>query len=293
MENENKNIDLIDKFIENERKSKWWTIISVSLFLLMAALVLFFTRKLSATKEKLTVSQQKLFDALDSLNMLKESIQQAKDSVDQINFSLEVSSDENTSMIDSLEKINDTLTVLLNTTQKMFLTQNTVAAGKKIDTLFQKAFPGKDKNAPDRIKESILKSDKIKIITPPAPVIYIQYMPDYKELCSKIRVQLLKDKTLKVESPEQISKTTFDPTVKYFHEEDRATAEKITKELNQFFKSELKKPFISQKIGLKSEHHQLEIWIGEYKKQQFLQHIDFYEIKKDTLKPTIIKRSNE
>lgn len=276
MENTAKNIELIDKFIENQRKSKMWAIISVSLFLVMAAFVFFFSIQLSETKNKLTVSEQKLFDANERLSFLNDSIQKVKDSVMQVNYSLE----KNTDKIDSLKSVNDTLTILLNTTQQEYIKTNSATATEKINKIYQDAFPGMEQKVSDNIKEAIKNTNEIKKDAAATRVIFIQYMPRYKDLCIKIKNQLLKNQKIKIESPEPIWKTTFNPTIRYFHDEDKETAEDIARVLNKSYASELKQPFIIQKIALKAPLYQLEIWIGLYEQNKLYQQKDFYEQKK-------------
>lgn len=268
MENTDKNIELIDRFIANEKKSRLWTIISVSLFLIMAALVLVFSKQLAQTKYKLSESEQNLKETNERLNFLNDSIQSAKDSVDMVNIGLELNTDKNAYRIDSLENVNDTLTVLLNTTQQEFIQNNPEGAAGKINDLFQQSFPGVNKNISDNVRESIIKTNVIQQKTKPF-AISVLYMKDYSDLSSKIG-KLLGSKNLKVDRLEPVSGTTFNPTVKYFDDDTRIIAEKITRMLNEAYGSELKQPFASQFIKLKSPANHLEIWIGQYERPKYL-----------------------
>ena len=71
MESTTSNVELIDKFIENEHKSKRWTMLSVSLFTLLALLVLVLAYYLNTTQQQLNIAQsdlEKAYDSLFSLN---------------------------------------------------------------------------------------------------------------------------------------------------------------------------------------------------------------------------------
>lgn len=270
MENTGKNIELIDKFILNQRRSRMWTIISVCLFLLMAALVLMFSKRLAETKGKLTISEDSLHMVNARLIFLNDSIQKAKDSVDQVNIGLELNMDKNAYQIDSLGDINDTLTVLLNTTQKKFIQDNSSeAATRKINDLFEEAFPGPAGNPSDKIRESIIKTKIIREETEPLSI-SILYMNKYSDLSNKIN-KLLESKKLNVERMEPVSGTTFNPTVKYFRKEDEKIADRIADIMNESYASELKQPFAPQLINLKSPPHHVEIWIGHYEKKDMNQ----------------------
>jgi hypothetical protein len=270
MEDTGKNLELIDKFIANEHKSKTWAIISVSLFLVMAALVLVFSKRLSETKNKLTVSEDSLRTVNARLSFLNDSIQKVKDSVDLINIGLELNTGKNAFKIDSLEGVNDTLTVLLNTTQQEVIQNNSPeVATRKINDLFQQAFPGPNTNPSDKITQSIIKTNVIEQKTVPLSI-SVLYMTKYTDLGNKIN-KLLDRKNFKVERMEPVSGTTFNPAVKYFREEDKRIADRIAGILNEPYASELKQPFISQFIKLKSPARQVEIWIGQYEKPKYLE----------------------
>ena len=260
MQTTEETIDLIDKLIINKRKSRTWTIISVSLFLLMAAFVLIFSKKLADTKGRLSVSEKKLIEATLRLQFMNDSIQKANDSVKGINYSLTKLSEN----FDSLQNVNDTLTALLNKSQQTYINISTQMASTKINELYKEAYPEQKNNVSENVKESIINTKEIKDPVAENPVVYIQYMPDYKDITFKA-IHLLKEQKTDVQKPELITGTTFNPVVKYFNKEDQAEAERIADILNKHLSGVIKKQFIAQNVRLKSPLRQLEVWIGEYR----------------------------
>ncbi|HMC99805.1 MAG TPA: hypothetical protein VKH37_06625, partial [Ferruginibacter sp.] len=89
METTKSNVELIDNFIENERKSKTWTILIVTLFVLLAGLVLMFAYKLQRTTQKLDITRDSLriaYALKDSLvNVWKQQANIAERTVDELN----------------------------------------------------------------------------------------------------------------------------------------------------------------------------------------------------------------
>jgi hypothetical protein len=260
MQTTDETIDIIDKLIINKRKSRTWTIISVLLFLLMATFVLIFSKKLADTKGKLSVSENKLVEATVRLQFINDSIQRANDSVKGINYSL-TKLNEN---FDSLQNVNDTLTALLNKTQQTYINISSQVAGTKINDLYKEVYPEQKTNVSETVKESIINTKEIKDPVAAYPIVYIQFMPDYKDVTYKT-ISLLKDQKTDVQKPELITGSTFNPVVKYFHKEDQAVAERIANILNKHFSNQMKQQFTVQNVSLKAPLHQLEIWIGDYR----------------------------
>ncbi len=260
MQTTDETIDIIDKLIINKRKSRTWTIISVLLFLLMATFVLIFSKKLADTKGKLSISENKLIEATHRLQFMNDSIQRAKDSLMEINYSL-AKLNEN---FDSLKNVNDTLTVLLNKSQQSYINISTREASTKINDLFKKAYPQQKNNVSETVKESIINTKEITNPAATLPVVYIQFMPDYKDITYKA-ISLLKAQKTDVQKPELITSTSFNPVVKYFNKEDRAEAQRIADILNKHFSGKLKQQFIAQNVSLKAPLHQIEVWIGDYR----------------------------
>lgn len=260
MQSTDETIDLIDRLIINKRKSRTWTIISVLLFLLMATFVLIFSKKLADTKGRLSVSENKLIDATQRLQFMKDSIQKAKDSVMEINYSL-TKLNQN---FDSLQNVNDTLTALLSKSQQTNINNNSLDPGTNINVLFKETYPAQKNTVSENVKESIINTKEMKDPVAMRPVVYIQYMPDYKDITNKA-IHLLKEQKTNVQKPELINGTTFNPVVKYFHIEDKAEAERIADILNKQLSGVMKKQFTPQIVKLKSPLHQIEVWIGDYR----------------------------
>ena len=102
-----KKIDMLDQFISNEKKSKRFTVISISALSLLGLLVFFFAFKLNETNEK---HNRQLTSKNDSLNVANTTLDSLRNSLAQVNLSLE----RNSNNYDSLKNAFDTLAFLFN-----------------------------------------------------------------------------------------------------------------------------------------------------------------------------------
>ncbi len=274
MESATKNLELIDKFIENQRKARIWTIISVIIFVVMAVIVLIYSKQLAETKVKLTQSELELQKAnekletqnreLDSLNNI---LAQRSDSVETINTGLALNLDKNKIEADSVRNLKDTLTVLLNTTLQQYINDNALAT-EKINELYQQAFPGSAKNPSWNITQQIIKTNVIKEDQDIVPVIAVRYMEQYKDIAFDL-ARRLESRDSKIEAPAQVKGGNFNPLVKYFSEADKKAAEKLAGKLNNLYKEKISQPFEAQQVDITMPARHFEIWIGKYKKKNY------------------------
>lgn len=269
MENATNNIELIDKFIENQRRSKLWTIISVGIFVVMAIFILFYSKKLAETKNKLSVSEEKLRAAnidleaknktLDSVNAL---LAQLSDSVITENTGLTLSLDQHKAESDSIKNLKDTITVLLNKSLQQPIDLG-LETTDKINELYKKAFPGITKAPSRNILEQIKKTDVIHEPQQLPATVAVRYMPDYAGVAEDI-YQHYSNRNAAVEKPVEVKGGNFSPVVKYFSDGDKAMAERLVKKLNAEYGQKFSKEFEVQRVDLKNTSRYLEIWLGKY-----------------------------
>ena len=265
MENKTSNIELIDKFIENEHKSKVWTIVSVSLFLLMAALVLLFAFKLQKVNKKLDVAESDLEKAYAKQDSLISILQQRAVSTDR-------NSDDLASKYDSLKQAYDVMALLFNKTQSDYYQNNSGKATEQLNKITAEVLPRPNIKLVENVKQSILDPQKLKTVTGDF-LVFLQCMPGFEDRASKL-LPLLKRKNYKAQPVQTINDFTFDSGVKYFYDDDKQSAYDIAAIINgsdPYFKDH---PATVKKLNLKSSYHQIEVWVGQYEKQdakQFLQ----------------------
>lgn len=286
MENTTKNIELIDKIIGNQRKARMWTLISVGLFVVMAVIVLIYSKQLAETKGKLTLSEAQLKEANDSLNTLNvyldsvnKLLAQRSDSVETINTGLALNLDQNKAAADSVKNLKDTLTVLLNTTLQQFVNNNEQAT-ERINELYQQAFPGSSKRPSYAITQQIIKTNEIRENLHQTPVIGIRYTEQFKDVAFDI-AKRFESRDGKTEAPVPIKGGNFNPVVKYFSDKDKNMAENMVKRLNELYKEKLGNPFEAQFVNITAEPRHFEIWLGKYIKREY------YNIKAMNIKKII------
>ncbi len=264
MDNKTSNIELIDKFIDNERRSKMWTIISVSLFLLMAALVLLFAFKLQSANKKLDVAESDLEKAYAKQDSLISILQQRAISTDR-------NSDNLASRYDSLKQAFDVMALLFNKSQTDYYKNNKAEANQQLDKLTAEVVPKQDAKLIQNVKQAILDPKKIEKTTGDF-LVFLQCMPAFKDKAANLE-PLLKSKKYRTQPVQVINDFTFDPGVKYFHDDDMQAANDIAAIVNSsdpYFKQH---PAKAVKLSMKSSYHQIEVWIGAYQQQdaqQFL-----------------------
>jgi len=257
MEPEKSNVEIIEKFIDNERKSKAWTIFTVLLFSLMACLVLFFAVKLRSTSQQLDITKDSLqiaYDRQDSLISLLKSRSLSSDR----------NADNCSVMYDSLQKAYDAMALVFNKSQEQVYHNDKAKANAELVRISNEVLTNKDPKLKDQVTKAVIQTNTMT----PKPVgdflVFIQCMPGYEDKTDKIS-QLLKP-IYRVQPKQIIGDFTFDPWVKYYKDDDAAAAQKIAAMINRsdpFFKDH---PAVAKKLDLKTSAHQVEVWVGVYKK---------------------------
>jgi hypothetical protein len=272
MEQSVKNIELIDTFIENERRSKMWTTISVVIFCLLGGVVYFLSRELNKSNakyvdenRKLVATQIKLDSTLKLLADKNVSLQG-----DSATLSNQVVIADGKS--DSLQKFCDTLTALFNT--QSHLNDNfEFDPDKKLIELSQKTFLNKNVILSANLKKIVLSPVQWNKEENPVYAISFKCMPGLEKIAfsagEKLKDKQFQKKKYAITGIETIEKFTFNPTVKYFKDEDESMAKSIAAQINnseiQFFKDN---PITIQKLSVKAPLSQIEIWIGRYERKK-------------------------
>ena len=255
-----KKIELLDRFIANEKKSRRFTIIGISFFCLLGLLIFFFAYKWN---EKTKEFNSKLQSKNDSLKLVNNTLDSLGNSLAQMNVSLE----RNSYNYDSLKNAFDTLAFLFNKSQPELSGSGWNNGNQSLDQLSKITFNNQDLNLSDTLKKSILTANKPGVKEVTTYRIYIQCMPDFNDL-SEVVGKLLKRNKYLVPGIETIEKISFNPQVRYFHDEDLNEAKKIASLINRsdpYFKDF---PIKILRPDIKSPLHQFEIWIGQYKQMQ-------------------------
>jgi hypothetical protein len=244
MDDVTKNIELLDKFMANERKSKLWTTVNIGIFCLLGLSIFFLAYQLNKSNAKYKIINEQLKKTQDSLKI-------ALGLLDDYNVSLKQDSISLTNRVgnyDSLKNVLDTVLILLKETKS-----------------------GGEKN--------IKVSENIKnIITAEKPTgsgntvytVFLQCMPGFEKMMPGM-VKDLKERKYKVPKWETVKDITFDPVIKYFYQADAEEAKKIAALINKSNDFFQKNPVKVQKLNLKSQQRQIEVWIGEYRRKDIQQ----------------------
>jgi hypothetical protein len=263
-----------------------WTLISVGIFVIMAVIVLIYSKQLAETKGKLNLSEAQLKvanDSLYNLNLYLDSVNkllaQRSDSVETVNTGLALNLDQNKAAADSVKNLKDTLTVLLNTTLQQFVNNNEQAT-ERINELYQQAFPGSSKRPSYAITQQIIKTNEIRENLHTVPVIGIRYTEQYKDVAFDI-AKRFENRDGKTEPPVQIKGGNFNPVVKYFSDKDKNMAENMVRKLNELYKDKFGQSFEAQFVNITAEPRHFEIWLGKYIKREY------YNIKAMNIKKII------
>ena len=97
--------DLLQKFIDNEKKSKTWTIISVLIFVILGGIIIYQSSRIKENEKRLIENEELLSFALDSANSLNNTLEGQK-----------ISLENSTSRIVVLERERDSLLAKINAT---------------------------------------------------------------------------------------------------------------------------------------------------------------------------------
>jgi hypothetical protein len=244
MEDSTKNIELLDRFMANERKSKLWTIINIGIFCLLGISIFFLAYKLNQSNAQYKRINVELKKTKDSLNIALAQLNSNNESLKQDTFSLT----KRVGNYDSLKNVLDTVLVLLKDAKK-----------------------GGQSNLPisDNIK-NVITVERPPASKDPVYTVFLQCMPGFEKLMPSM-VKELKERKYKVPGWEVVEKITFDPVIKYFNDEDAGEAKKLAAFINKSDEYFQKNPVKIQRINLKSPQRQIEIWVGEYRQKDLKQ----------------------
>jgi hypothetical protein len=257
MEETVKNIELIDRFIENERRSKMWTTISVIIFCLLGGVVFYLAYAVNKSNAKykeqnvvLLATREKLDSTLKLLAIKNESLQG-----DSATLSNQVMIAEGRS--DSLKKFCDTVTLLFKNSESYLFDGDSSFVNE--DNLVLS----------DNLRKIIQNPEKWNIKEKQFYSISFKCMPGKEKIAFAVREKLegkqFQGKKYAITGIDTIEKFTFNPMVKYFKDEDEGMAKNIAEQINNsgipFFKDN---PIAIQKLSVEAPLSQVEIWIGRY-----------------------------
>ena len=238
MEDATKKIELLEKFMANEKKSRLWTTINIGIFCLLGLSIFFLAYELNKSNAKykdLNVELEKTKDSLDAAVELQE-IYNGFLKQDSISLTKRVGN------YDSLKNVLDTV-VMLFRNQSLHVSDN-------IKNLVAVDVPAKPRD--------------------PVYTVYVQCMPGFEKLMPPM-VKDLREKKYKVPKWEIVKEISFNPVIKYFYEQDLAEAKKIAAFVNSSDNFFRQNPVQLQKLNLKSPPRQIEIWVGEYQRKDLQQ----------------------
>jgi hypothetical protein len=244
MDDATKNIELLDKFMANERKSKLWTTVNIGIFCLLGLSIFFLAYQLNKSNAKYKIINEQLKKTQDSLKI-------ALGQLDHYNVSLKQDSISLTNRVgnyDSLKSVLDTVLILLKETK---------SGGEK------------NTKVSENIK-NIITAEKPAASGNTVYTVFLQCMPGFEKMMPGM-VKDLKERKYKVPKWEIVKDITFDPVIKYFYQADAEEAKKIAALINKSNDFFQKNPVKVQKLNLKSQQRQIEVWIGEYRRKDIQQ----------------------
>jgi hypothetical protein len=259
MANDIKNIDLLQKFIENEKKAKLWTLMSVVLFCLLAFGVIYLAWKLADAQKAISIQDETIIE----LNKKLEKALSKADSLNEVLVSENKSLENRKTNYDSLQNITSSLLINLSeikqTHPEVYIENQTSnqldqPTQAKIEKLL----------TPANIEKMVEKEGKYTI--------YIQYAADFEKDAYTLRRWWTNDYVCP--KPELISNRSFAASVKYFHPEDEAEAKKVAAAVE----NKIGLPISVTSANMKSPKRQLELWIGKYQAKTRTQILQKYEI---------------
>lgn len=255
-----KNVDLLQKFIDNEKKAKTWTLMSVTLFCLLAFGVIYMAWKLK-TAETTISSQAK---QIKELNVALEAALASADSSNDVLASENKKLEGGNANYDSLQNITNSLLINLAELKKSKPAENVVSQNTAVI----------DKPTQAKIEKLILPANIEKIQEKESKyTVYIQFANGYKEQAIKLQ-QWWQNKYI-CPQPELITNRSFAATVNYFYPEDEAEAKKIARVTEE----RIGLPVKVTALKMKAPKKQLELWIGKYQPKSKEQIFEKYDIK--------------
>lgn len=271
MATDTKNVDLLQKFIDNERKAKTLTIISVTLFCLLAFGLIYFAWKLKSAETTISLQAKKIQELNEALTIALAGADSAIDVLASENKNLENKNNN----YDSLQNITNSLLINLAELKKEKPAENVIS---KDTALIDKTTQAKIEKliSPANIEKIQEKESKYTI--------YIQFADAYKEQTIKLQKWLQKDYICP--QPELITNRQFAAAVNYFYPEDEAEARKIAK----LTEDKIGLPVKVNLLKMKAPKKQLELWVGKYQAKTTNQILEKYGIKEANYKNVIQKQ---
>jgi flagellar biosynthesis/type III secretory pathway chaperone len=269
-----KNVDLLQKFIENEKKAKLWTLMSVVLFCLLAFGVIYLAWKLKSAQN--TISSQS--NKIEELNEQLFTALAKSDSLNEVLTSENKNLESRKTNYDSLQTITSSLLINLSELKKS--NPEVYVENQTANVL--------DEKTQAKIEKLIIPSNIEKMVEKVGKyTIYIQYSPDYEADAKKLRQWWQNDYVCP--RPELIADRTFAASVKYFHPEDEEEARKVAKATE----GKIGMPILVTYVSMKSPQKQLELWIGKYQPKTRAQILQKYEIGNDLIQDKAIFRNQK
>lgn len=260
MENTKKNLELIDRFIDNERKSRIWTTINIVIFCLLGLAVFWLAFELNKSNLKYKDINKQLEEAKTERDSVLLKLRAYTESLRGDSATLS----NNVGNYDSLKRAFDTVTLLFNETLAKQNSMSGVAVDERLNEYAKNIFQ-KDVTISSNIISKVATPVKATNIGHTNYKVYMHYMSGYDRISDMATKKLMQSK-FNVPGQEQIKTISFNSVVKYFHDADKEKAQEVADVVNgsnEYFK---KNPIAIQKTDLKSPSGQLEVWIGEYKK---------------------------
>lgn len=252
---------MIDRFIDNERKSRIWTTVNIGIFCLLGLAVFWLAFELNQSNAKYKTQNVEL-------KKTKDDLAEALKRLDAYNESLKEDSttlSNNIGNYDSLKKVLDTVLILFKESESKLNDMSVTAVNNRLDQYSQNVFKG-NVQLSENIKNKIVAPVKPGTVAPAPYKIYVQYMPGYDKIASTA-AKTLRQNSYTIPGQEQIKNVTFNPVVKYFYDKDKGEAEKVAALVNKSNDYFSKNPVKIQKMNLKSPSGQLEVWIGDYREK--------------------------
>jgi hypothetical protein len=125
MENATKNIELLDKFMANEKKSRLWTTINIGIFCLLGLSIFFLAYQLNKSNAKYKVINEQLKKTQDSLAVALAQLDNYNGSLRQDSISLT----KRVGNYDSIKSVLDTV-VMLFKNQSLQVSDNIKKRGR-------------------------------------------------------------------------------------------------------------------------------------------------------------------
>src|SRR5688572_7149456 len=178
MENSKKNLEMIDRFIDNERKSKIWTTVNILIFCLLGLAVFWLAFELNQSNSKYKTQNVELKKAKDDLAAALKRLDAYNESLKEDSLTLS----NNFGNYDSLKKVLDTVLLLFNESQSKLNDMSSVAVNNRLDQYSQSVFK-EDVKLSQNIRNKItVPSQPTSGTVRPSYKVYIHFMPGFERI---------------------------------------------------------------------------------------------------------------